>query len=61
VGNGVADRLVYKKDPPGACVLSAPDGHSCGRFTPCRSAANRERNVGRDSWTFTGHTNVWAQ
>ncbi|HYL78933.1 MAG TPA: pyrroloquinoline quinone-dependent dehydrogenase [Bryobacteraceae bacterium] len=62
VGNGVADRLVFKKDPPGDVrAFHARTGKLVWTFhtVPQKGA------FGHDTWgggsaEFTGHTNVWA-
>jgi quinoprotein glucose dehydrogenase len=62
VGNGVADRLVYKKDPPGDVrAFNARTGKLVWTFF----TVPRAGEFGVDTWgagseTFTGHTNVWA-
>ena len=62
VGNGVADRLVYPKDPPGDVrAFDARTGKTVWTFHTVPQAGE----VGNDtweeeSWKTTGHTNVWA-
>jgi quinoprotein glucose dehydrogenase len=62
VGNGVADRLVYKKDPPGDVrAFDARTGKPVWTFY----TVPRTGEFGVETWangseTFTGHTNVWA-
>jgi quinoprotein glucose dehydrogenase len=62
VGNGVADRLVYKKDPPGD--VRAFDART-GRLVWTFYTVPRAGEFGADTWLnsseqYTGHTNVWA-
>jgi quinoprotein glucose dehydrogenase len=62
VGNGVADRLVYKKDPPGD--VRAFDARS-GKLVWTFHTVPLSNESGADTWgdssaSFTGHTNVWA-
>ncbi|HTS61871.1 MAG TPA: PQQ-binding-like beta-propeller repeat protein [Candidatus Acidoferrales bacterium] len=62
VGNGVADRLVYKKDPPGD--VRAFDARS-GKLVWTFYTVPRAGEFGVETWgaaseTYTGHTNVWA-
>jgi quinoprotein glucose dehydrogenase len=62
VGNGVADRLVYKKDPPGDVrAFNARTGKLAWTFHTVPLAGE----FGSDTWgqgsaQYTGHTNVWA-
>jgi quinoprotein glucose dehydrogenase len=62
VGNGVADRITYKKDPPGDVrAFSARTGKLVWSF----HTVPRKGEFGSDTWEdganeFTGHTNVWA-
>jgi quinoprotein glucose dehydrogenase len=62
VGNGVADRITYKKDPPGDVhAFSAKTGKLVWTF----HTVPRKGEFGSDTWEensneFTGHTNVWA-
>lgn len=62
VGNGVADRLVYKNDPPGDVrAYHARSGKLVWTFhTVPRQGEFGNETWGDDSWKFTGHTNVWA-
>jgi quinoprotein glucose dehydrogenase len=62
VGNGVADRLVYKKDPPGDVrAFDARTGKLVWTFyTVPRAGEFGVETWGNGSETFTGHTNVWA-
>jgi glucose dehydrogenase len=62
LGNGVGDRLVYKNDPPGDIrAFDARTGKRVWTFhtIPQRGEVGND-TWGDDSWTFTGHTNVWA-
>jgi quinoprotein glucose dehydrogenase len=62
LGNGVADRLVYKKDPPGDVrAFDARTGKLVWTFHTVPLAGE----FGADTWqqgsaAYTGHTNVWA-
>jgi quinoprotein glucose dehydrogenase len=62
VGNGVADRITYKKDPPGDIrAFHARTGKLVWTF----HTVPRKGEFGSDTWEdganeFTGHTNVWA-
>lgn len=62
VGNGVADRITFKKDPPGDVhAFSAKTGKLVWTF----HTVPRKGEFGSDTWEensneFTGHTNVWA-
>ncbi len=62
VGNGVADRIAYKKDPPGDIhAFNARTGKLVWTF----HTVPRKGEFGSDTWEdnsneFTGHTNVWA-
>jgi quinoprotein glucose dehydrogenase len=62
VGNGVADRLIYRHDPPGD--VRAYDART-GKQVWIFHTVPRDGELGADSWlngsnTYTGHTNVWA-
>jgi len=62
VGNGVADRLTYKNDPPGD--VRAFDART-GKLVWTFHTIPQKGEFGNDTWgdnaaTFTGHTNVWA-
>lgn len=62
VGNGVADRMVFKKDPPGD--VRAFDART-GKLAWTFLTVPKTGEFGSDTWgkgseTFTGHTNVWA-
>ncbi len=62
VGNGVADRLIYRRDPPGDVrAYSARTGQRIWSF----HTVPRDGEYGSDTWEqhanrYTGHTNVWA-
>jgi len=62
VGNGVADRLIYKKDPPGDVrAYHARTGKLVWTF----HTVPHDGEFGSDTWeggsnNYTGHTNVWA-
>jgi quinoprotein glucose dehydrogenase len=62
VGNGVADRLVFKKDPPGDVrAFDARTGKLAWTFyTVPRAGEYGIETWGNGSEKFTGHTNVWA-
>jgi quinoprotein glucose dehydrogenase len=62
LGNGVGDRLSYRNDPPGD--VRAFDAHT-GRMVWTFHTIPQPGEFGNDtwqndSWSFTGHTNVWA-
>src|SRR5690242_3353934 len=62
VGNGVADRLVFKKDPPGD--VRAFNAHT-GKLVWTFHTVPQKGEFGNDTWgngseMYTGHTNVWA-
>ncbi|HEV2687978.1 MAG TPA: PQQ-binding-like beta-propeller repeat protein, partial [Bryobacteraceae bacterium] len=62
VGNGVADRLVFKKDPPGDVrAFNVRTGKLAWTFhtVPQKGEFGHE-TWGNGSAEFTGHTNVWA-
>ena len=62
VGNGVADRLVYPKDPPGDVrAFDARTGKLVWTFHTVPQAGQVGNDTwGNESWKYTGHTNVWA-
>jgi quinoprotein glucose dehydrogenase len=62
VGNGVGDRLSYKNDPPGDVrAFDARSGKRVWSFHTIPQAGEFGNDTwGKDSWKFTGHTNVWA-
>ena len=62
LGNGVGDRLAYRNDPPGD--VRAFDAHS-GKLVWTFHTIPQPGEFGndtwlQDSWSYTGHTNVWA-
>jgi quinoprotein glucose dehydrogenase len=62
VGNGVADRLIYRQDPPGD--VRAYDARS-GKQVWSFHTVPRDGEFGSETWGkgsnhYTGHTNVWA-
>jgi quinoprotein glucose dehydrogenase len=62
LGNGVADRLIYRRDPPGD--VRAFDART-GRRVWTFHTVPRDGEFGSDTWEhgsnhYTGHTNVWA-
>ena len=62
VGNGVADKLIYRRDPPGD--VRAYDLRS-GRQVWSFHTVPRDGEPGAETWDsgsnhYTGHTNVWA-
>jgi quinoprotein glucose dehydrogenase len=61
LGNGVGDRLVYKNDPPGDVrAFDAHSGRQVWSFRPIPQPGEFGNETwGRDSWSFTGHTNAW--
>jgi quinoprotein glucose dehydrogenase len=62
LGNGVGDRLVYRKDPPGDVrAFDARTGQQVWTF----HTIPQKGEFGNETWeneaaTYTGHTNVWA-
>ncbi|HEY5220246.1 MAG TPA: pyrroloquinoline quinone-dependent dehydrogenase [Gemmatimonadaceae bacterium] len=62
VGSGIGDRLVYHHDPPGDVrAFDARTGKQVWSFHTIPQAGEFGNDTwGGDSWTFTGHTNVWA-
>jgi len=62
MGNGVADRLIYRRDPPGDVrAYDARNGKQVWIF----HTVPRDGEPGADTWLngsnhYTGHTNVWA-
>ncbi len=62
LGNGVGDRLTYKKDPPGDVrAFDAKTGKVAWTFhtVPMKGEPGFE-TWGQGSAEFTGHANVWA-
>ena len=62
VGSGVADRLVYKNDPPGDVqAFDVRTGKLAWTFHTVPDSAEFGVDSWEDgSWRSTGHTNVWA-
>jgi quinoprotein glucose dehydrogenase len=62
LGNGVADRLVYKNDPPGDVrAFHARTGKPVWSFHPVpKKGEFGNETWENESWKVTGHTNVWA-
>jgi quinoprotein glucose dehydrogenase len=62
LGNGVGDRLMYRKDPPGDIqAFDARTGRRVWRFRTVPRPGEYGNDTWRDSsWQHTGHTNVWA-
>ncbi|HEY7284264.1 MAG TPA: pyrroloquinoline quinone-dependent dehydrogenase [Vicinamibacterales bacterium] len=62
LGNGVGDRLAYRNDPPGDVrAFSARTGKMIWTFHTIPQPGEFGNDTWKnDSWSFTGHTNVWA-
>jgi quinoprotein glucose dehydrogenase len=62
LGNGVGDRLVYKRDPPGDIqAFDVRTGKRVWRFNPIPQPGEYGNETWEDSsWARMGHTNVWA-
>jgi len=62
VGNGVGDRLVYRRDPPGDIqAFDVRTGKRVWRFNPIPQPGEYGNETWEDSsWARMGHTNVWA-
>jgi quinoprotein glucose dehydrogenase len=62
LGNGVGDRLRYRNDPPGDIqAFDVRSGERVWRFSPIPQAGELGNDTWEDdSWSYTGHTNVWA-
>ena len=62
LGNGVGDRLAYRNDPPGDVrAFDARTGKMVWTFhTIPQPGEFGNDSWQNDSWSFTGHTNVWA-
>jgi quinoprotein glucose dehydrogenase len=62
LGNGVADRLTYRGDPPGDVqAFDARTGARVWRWSPIPQAGEFGNATWEDSaWARVGHTNVWA-
>ena len=62
LGNGVGDRLTYRNDPPGDVqAFDVRTGTRVWRFSPIPQPGEFGNETWEDSsWSYTGHTNVWA-
>ena len=62
LGNGVADRLTYRGDPPGDVqAFDARTGRRVWSFDPIPKPGMFGNETWEDSsWARVGHTNVWA-
>jgi quinoprotein glucose dehydrogenase len=62
VGNGVGDRLAYRNDPPGDVrAFDVRTGELVWSFHTVPGPGEFGHETwGDESWSFTGHTNVWA-
>jgi quinoprotein glucose dehydrogenase len=62
VGNGVADKLAYRGDPPGDVqAFDVRSGKRVWRFSPIPQLGELGNETWEDdSWRRAGHTNVWA-
>ena len=62
VGNGVGDRLAYRNDPPGDVrAFDARTGQMVWTFHTIPQPGEFGNDTWQnDSWSYTGHTNVWA-
>jgi quinoprotein glucose dehydrogenase len=62
LGNGVGDRLAYRNDPPGDVrAFNARTGKMVWTFHTIPQPGEFGNDTWQnDSWSFTGHTNVWA-
>lgn len=62
VGNGVADKLSYRNDPPGDVqAFDVKTGRRVWRFSPIPQRGEfGAESWENESWSYTGHTNVWA-
>jgi glucose dehydrogenase len=62
LGSGIGDRLMYRNDPPGDVrAFSAKTGKMAWSFhTIPQKGEFGSETWGRESWAYTGHTNVWA-
>src|SRR5262249_31242439 len=62
LGNGVGDRLTYRRDPPGDVrAFDAKTGRQVWSFHTVPDEGEPGVDTwGGESWKFTGHTNVWA-
>src|SRR5882724_2697488 len=61
LGSVIGDRLVYRNDPPGDVrAFDARTGKQVWSFhTIPQSGEFGNDTWGADSWSYTGHTNVW--
>jgi quinoprotein glucose dehydrogenase len=61
LGNGVGDRLMYRNDPPGDVrAFNAHTGKMAWSFHTIPQPGEFGNDTWKDdSWSFTGHTNVW--
>lgn len=62
VGNGVGDRLSYRNDPPGDVqAFDVRTGKRVWSFNPIPQPGEVGNETWEaESWSRTGHTNVWA-
>ncbi len=62
LGNGVADRLTYRGDPPGDVqAFDVRTGRRVWSFDPISKPGQFGNETWEDSsWSRVGHTNVWA-
>jgi quinoprotein glucose dehydrogenase len=62
LGNGVGDRLAYRNDPPGDVrAFDARTGKMVWTFHTIPQPGEFGNDTWlQDSWSYTGHTNVWA-
>jgi quinoprotein glucose dehydrogenase len=62
LGNGVGDRLAYRNDPPGDVrAFDARTGKMVWTFHTIPQPGEFGNDTWQnDSWSFSGHTNVWA-
>ncbi len=62
VGSGIGDRLMYRNDPPGDVrAFNAKTGKLAWSFHTIPQPGEFGNETWKnDSWSFTGHTNVWA-
>ena len=61
VGNGVADKFSYRNDPPGDIqAFDVRTGKRVWKWSPIPQGGEGSDTWAKQSWRFTGHTNVWA-
>lgn len=62
LGSGIGDRLMYRNDPPGDVrAFDARTGKTAWSFHTIPQPGEFGNDTwGGESWSFTGHTNVWA-